>query len=107
MKTKWPKKQSITDYIRHNYTDGGRSRTAILSDLKQGKLPGIKDGGKWYIYVLVDGSPAYGYSETRSDYAELASLGRTGSIKLTGNRTADAILARATAGTSLGLTPAQ
>lgn len=97
MKPKWPKKQCLRDFVALNYTDGSRSRDSIINDIKQGRLPGIKDGGKWFIYVLPDGEPAYGYTENRPG-TESAS---TDAIELTGNSVADSILARlaANAGT--------
>lgn len=90
MKPKWPKRQSITNYIAANYADGDRSRDAVINDIKCGRLPGERVGRKWYIYVLPDGSPAYGYSENMP--AENQSQDEA--VDLTGNALADSILAR-------------
>lgn len=97
MKPKWPKRQSVTNYIAANYADGDRSRDAVINDIKAGRLPGVMVGRKWYIYVLPDGEPAYGYSEnTPADTPASEEA-----VDLTGNALADSILARlaANAGT--------
>lgn len=92
MKTRWPKKQPLSDYIKLTYTEGGRCRSAVINGIKRGDLPGIKDGGKWFVYVLPDGSPAYGYSENQQQRD-----GTGERVSLTGNPIADAILAKTAA----------
>ena len=97
MKPKWPKRQSVTNYIAANYADGDRSRDAVICDIKARRLPGVKEGRMWYIYVLPDGSPAYGYSESTLEVSEATSE----EVVLTGNALADSILARLAANAGL------
>lgn len=101
-KTRWPKKMPITNYIQLHYTEGGRCRTAIINDIKRKDLPGLKEGGKWFIYVLPDGSPAYGYSEEKPKQP----APERETVALSGNTIADSILAKLAANNGLGVTDA-
>lgn len=103
MKPKWPKKQCLRDFIQSHYTDGSRSRDAIINDIKQGRLPGVKEGRKWFIYVLPDGEPAYGYSEEGKPDASTSS---DEAVQLTGNPVADSILARLAANSGIKVSKA-
>lgn len=94
MKSKWPKKMKVSEYIALHYAGNTKSRTSIISEIKNGSLPGIKDGGIWVVYVLPDGAPAYGYSEERP---AMPAAPKEDAIKLTGNAMADKILAKTAA----------
>jgi hypothetical protein len=102
MKPKWPKRQSVSNYIAANYADGDRSRDAVINDIKAGRLPGVKFGRKWYIYVLPDGEPAYGYSEG----IEAGQPATEEAVDLTGNAIADSILARLAANNGMRVSKA-
>jgi len=88
IRSKWPKKTPVRDYIAIEYTDGAKSSATVIRQIQNGDLPGVKDGGRWFVYVLPDGSPAYGYNENQPDRQEEET------VKLTGNALADAILAK-------------
>lgn len=103
MKPKWPKKQCLRDFIQCHYTDGSRGRDAVINDIKKGLLPGVKEGRKWFIYVLPDGEPAYGYSEEGRPGAAV-SAGEA--VPLTGNPVADSILARLAANNGIKVSKA-
>lgn len=91
MKTKWPKKVPIAQYIQCHFPDGGRGRHTIINDIRRNDLPGEKIGGRWYVYLLPDNTPAYGYSSQACKGNSAAQV--TDTICLTGNSKADAILA--------------
>lgn len=95
-RSKWPKKQPVAEYILRNYTEGGVSNASVVRQIKKGTVPGIKFGGRWYVYVLPDGSPAWGYSENQPAAPQAEK-----SVKLTGNPVADAILAKTAANTGM------
>lgn len=97
IRTRWPKKMTVRRYRELNYADDGRSQNTVVNDIKQGKLPGVKEGRKWYVYVLPDGSPAYGYSESKPVEPTTAEE----AVTLTGNPLADSILAKIAANNGL------
>ncbi|MGB0468728.1 MAG: hypothetical protein ACPGF7_14520 [Pontibacterium sp.] len=99
IKTRWPKKMPVREYRQLHYTDGGRCQGALVNDIKRGDLPGVKDGRKWYIYVLPDGSPAHGYSENAP--TSMHETKHQESVTLTGNALADSILAKVAANNGL------
>lgn len=86
---RWPKKVSVTDYMDIAYAEGGRCRNAVVNDIKRGDLPGIKVGGKWYVYMQANGEPAWGYKEGMPTSPRV-----TVTAPRTGNALADAILSK-------------
>lgn len=98
MKTRWPKKMPVSEYRRLHYTDGGRCQNALVNDIKKGDLPGVQIGRKWYIYVLPDSSPAYGYSEGSQPRQPQP---KTEAVNLSGNKLADRIIATLAANNGL------
>lgn len=86
-KPKWPRKQRLTEYAKNNFTDPVAEHQRLRRQCKSGELPSVKDGGTWFVWVLPDGAPAYGYSE-EVEQPKAVKLER---IK-TGNAIADSIL---------------
>lgn len=83
MENHWPKRQSITAYLKQWYMPGARCRQSIMNDIDGGALPGGKEeSGAWFIWVWADGSAAHGYTDQSAP----------GKTTLTGNAVADAIL---------------
>ncbi len=56
MKNLWPKKVSASMYRDTWYVD--LSVKTIHNWIKTGDLPGIKDNGKWFVWVNEDMTPA-------------------------------------------------
>jgi hypothetical protein len=87
IKPKWPRKQRLTDYAKNNFTDPDGERQRLRRQCFSGDLPAVKEGGTWFVWVLPDGAPAYGYSE------ELEQPKSVVIEKIrTGNAIADAVL---------------
>lgn len=99
MTTRWPKKMPVSEFRKLHYTENGRCQNAVINDIRQGRLPGIKEGSRWYIYVLPDNSPAYGYNEHQPQQEPAPGE----SVELTGNHLADSILARIAANSGLAV----
>ena len=90
-KPQWPKKQRVSDYLAV-FMDPEKERKRVLRLLRTGVLPGIKEFGTWFIWVLPDGTPAYGHKtiepEIKQKKAKLEDIANTG------NPIADAVLLR-------------
>lgn len=82
MADQWPKKQSVSGYLKQWYMPGARCTKSVINDIRGENLPGGQEpSGRWYIWVWSDGSPAHGFASHIDQDS-----------KLTGNATADAIL---------------
>lgn len=90
-KTQWPKKQRITDYLEI-FMNPEQERQRIVRKLHNKELPGVKDGKMWFVWVLPDGSPAYGYDANEPQQKEKKI--KIEDIANTGNAIADAVLLR-------------
>lgn len=88
-RTKWPKKMSVSKYRKLHYADNDRCQTTLINDIKRGALPGIKEGGRWYVWVLPNNDAAYGYEPLNTAAADIDLK-----IERTGNQIADGILNR-------------
>lgn len=78
----WPKKQSVSGYLKQWYMPGARCAKSVINDISDGRLPGGQEkSGMWYVWVWADGSAANGFTGTRDE-----------SEQSTGNTIADAIL---------------
>ncbi len=66
MNQEWPKKISASSYMKRWYVD--RDVRTVINHIKDGSLPGCKDGGEWCVWVNADLTPAFDY-EAPSDYA--------------------------------------
>lgn len=91
MKSNWPKKQRLADYAKHNFTDPDSEKARLVKACRAGDLPAVKEGKLWYVWVLPDNTPAYGYSQSGSKT-------KRAEVKIneinTGNALADAVLLR-------------
>jgi hypothetical protein len=91
MKQRWSemrrqfKRVSITKYLKVHFGEGDRSRPSVINDIKEGRLIGELLGGKWYVFVDEDQNPIYSLEEHSM---------RAMTPPSTGNKIADAILAR-------------
>ncbi len=86
-KPKWPRKQRLSEYAKNNFVDPKAERANLCRQCRQGELPATKEGNIWFIWVLPDGSAAYGYSEDKP-VQQQTKIDRP----KTGNALADAIL---------------
>ncbi len=51
-------KMRISEYVERNYAQGSRpSLMTVKRRIKRGELPGVKEGGRWYVLVNEDGTP--------------------------------------------------
>ena len=51
-------KMRISEYVERNYTQDSRpSLMTVKRRIKNGELPGVKEGGRWYVIVNDDGTP--------------------------------------------------
>ncbi|WP_137169364.1 hypothetical protein [Marinomonas sp. FW-1] len=87
IKPKWPRKQRLSEYAKNNFVDPKAERANLCRQCRLGELPAVKEGNIWFIWVLPDGSAAYGYSEDKP-VQQQAKIDRP----KTGNAIADAIL---------------
>lgn len=90
-KPQWPKKQRVTDYLEV-FMDPEKERQRVVRQLRAGDLPGIKEGSTWFVWVLPDGSPAYGYEYSQPPIKKQQI--KIADIANTGNAIADAVLLR-------------
>lgn len=88
-KPQWPKKQRVIDYLEV-FMDPDKERQRVVRQLRAGELPGIKEGSTWFVWVLPDGSPAWGYQSNQP--VEKKQQIKIGDIANTGNPIADAVL---------------
>ena len=88
IKPRWPRKQRIRDYAKQHFTDPEKELPRLRRQLKAGELPGILEGKLWFVWILPDGQPAYGYSEDAPVKPEVKRVEQIS----TGNAIADAIL---------------
>ena len=48
-------RMKISEYVERNYTEDSRpSLMTIKRRIKNGELPGVKEGGRWYVLVNED-----------------------------------------------------
>ena len=52
-----PLKMSVTTFLKLHYPFNDINRQTIVNRLAAGVLPGIKEAGKWFIYVDETGDP--------------------------------------------------
>lgn len=88
MKPKWPRKQRLRDYAKQHFIEPEKELGRLRKQLKTGELPGELEGKLWFVWVLPDGEPAYGY---QGEAPERPKEKRIEQIS-TGNPIADAIL---------------
>jgi len=51
-------KMLLSEYAKRNYTDCSRPSLATLKRrIKAGELPGVREGGRWYVLVDANGDP--------------------------------------------------
>lgn len=89
IKPKWPRKQRLRDYAKQHFMDPEKELSRLRKQLKSGELPGVLEGKLWFLWILPDGQPAYGYSE---DTPAKPKEKRVEQVAKTGNPIADAIL---------------
>ncbi|MBJ7555431.1 hypothetical protein [Marinomonas spartinae] len=88
IKPKWPRKQRLAEFAKNNFTDPERELPRLRRQLKKGELPGELEGKLWFVWILPDGQPAYGYSESTPEKPKSKCIDQ---LK-TGNPIADAVL---------------
>lgn len=88
IKPKWPRKQRLGEFAANNFMNPTRELPRLRRQLKKGELPGELEGSLWFVWILPDGSPAYGYSETTPEKPKERRIEPVN----TGNPLADAIL---------------
>jgi hypothetical protein len=52
-----PLKMSVTTFLKLHYPFNDINRQTIINYLSSGKLSGIKEVGKWFVYVDESGNP--------------------------------------------------
>jgi hypothetical protein len=88
IKPKWPRKQRLAEFAKNHFIEPERELSRLRRQLKLGDLPGELEGKIWFVWVLPDGQPAYGYSEHTPERPKEIRVEKTN----TGNAIADAIL---------------
>ncbi len=88
IKPKWPRKQRLSEFAKNNFIEPERELSRLRRQLKLGDLPGELEGNLWFVWILPDGQPAYGYSEHTPEKPKER---RIDQLK-TGNPIADAVL---------------
>lgn len=79
----------VSTYIKARYGKGGACRNTIKRMIKDGELPGKKEGTRWYVWTWPDLTPAYGFAE---EGEQPKPQQEQQPITSTGNSVADAIL---------------
>ena len=88
IKPKWPRKQRLRDYAKQHFIEPEKEVPRLRRQLQAGELPGELEGKLWFVWVLPDGEPAYGY---QGDTPEKPKEKRIEQLS-TGNAIADAVL---------------
>lgn len=88
IKPKWPRKQRLADYAKNHFTDPDRELSRLRRQLNTGELPGELEGKLWFVWILPDGQPAHGYSESHPEKPKEKRIEQIN----TGNAIADAVL---------------